>query len=44
VYLLDLSNQGLSGTLSDAVKLGALQHLQSIWLQGNQLAGALPAS
>jgi hypothetical protein len=44
VYLLDLSSQGLQGTLSDAVKLGALQQLQSIWLQGNQLAGTLPGS
>jgi hypothetical protein len=44
VYLLDLSSQGLQGTLGDAVKLGALQQLQSIWLQGNQLAGTLPGS
>jgi hypothetical protein len=44
VYLLDLSNLGLQGTLSEAVKLGGLQQLQSIWLQGNRLAGSLPAS
>jgi hypothetical protein len=44
VYLMDLSNQAISGTLSDAVDLSALQELQSIWLQGNQLAGTLPAS
>jgi hypothetical protein len=44
VYLLDLSSQALQGTLSDTVKLGALQQLQSIWLQGNQLAGTLPGS
>ncbi|WIA09438.1 hypothetical protein OEZ85_008842 [Tetradesmus obliquus] len=44
VYLVDLSSQGIAGTLSDAVDLSALQELQSIWLQGNQLAGTLPAS
>lgn len=44
VYLVDLSSQGIAGTLSDAVDLSALQELQSIWLQGNQLAGKLPAS
>jgi hypothetical protein len=44
VYLIDLSRQGIAGTLSDAVDLSALQELQSIWLQGNQLAGSLPAS
>jgi hypothetical protein len=44
VYLVDLSNKGISGTLSDVVDLAALKELQNVWLQGNQLAGTLPAS
>lgn len=44
VYLLDLSNIGLSGRLDDTVPLGNLTRLQALWLSGNELQGPLPKS
>lgn len=44
VYMVDLSSQGLSGSLSNSVDLSALEYLQIIWLYGNQLTGKLPSS
>jgi len=44
VYMVDLSSQGLSGSLNNSVDLSPLEHLQALWLYGNQLTGKLPSS
>lgn len=45
VYVLDLSSKRLTGSLSDAIDLTRLPHLQTLWLFDNPgLTGSLPAS
>lgn len=44
VYVVDLSDLGLSGTLSDSVDFSLVTQLQSLWLHGNRLTGTLPSS
>eukprot|EP00878_Enallax_costatus_P027686 GHUV01029829.1.p1 GENE.GHUV01029829.1~~GHUV01029829.1.p1 ORF type:complete len:218 (+),score=41.13 GHUV01029829.1:533-1186(+) len=44
VYLIDLSDLGLSGALSDAVDFSPVMQLQSLWLHGNRFTGTLPSS
>ncbi|KAF6256526.1 hypothetical protein COO60DRAFT_1252895, partial [Scenedesmus sp. NREL 46B-D3] len=44
VYIIDLSQIGLTGTLDDSVPLANLTRLQALWMSGNELAGSLPAS
>lgn len=44
VYLLDLSELGLTGQLDDSLPLANLTRLQALWLSGNELTGSLPKS